>query len=139
MRLLVDTHCWLWQLDSPERLNDAAREALTDGENEIFFSAASVWEIVIKTSIGKLSLPVPPREFIPSRLAALRHQSLAITQAHALALASLPLHHRDPFDRILIAQTRSEGLTLVTADAALVAYDVEILWANTTPAPSRPA
>lgn len=104
-----------------------------DPGNEIYFSAASAWEIVVKFALGKLELPLPPTEYIPSRLARLGHQSLPILQSHALGIERLPLHHRDPFDRILIAQAQVEGLQLVTADKEITAYDVPIVWAGLAP------
>ena len=130
MRLLVDTHCWLWYLLAPERLNSKAQEILREPENEILFSAASAWEIVIKFSLGKLDLPLPPSEYIPNRLDLLGHQTLPIRQDHVLKIEALPAHHRDPFDRVLIAQAQAESLPLMTADSAITAYDVAILWAS---------
>ena len=130
MRLLVDTHCWLWYLLSPERLNTSAREHLQNPAHQIYFSAASAWEIVIKYGLGKLKLPLSPRQYIPSRLAALGHESLPITQEHTLGVEGLPAHHKDPFDRILIAQTLVEDLELVTADESLKRYEVDLLWAG---------
>lgn len=130
MRLLLDTHCWLWFLLTPERLNESAREALTETENEIFFSAASSWEIVVKFALGKLKLPQPPSEYIPDRLATLGHQPLPIRQDHVLQIEGLPPHHRDPFDRILVAQAQVESIQFMTADKILTAYDVPILWAG---------
>ncbi|HKI02469.1 MAG TPA: type II toxin-antitoxin system VapC family toxin [Thermoanaerobaculia bacterium] len=130
MRLLLDTHCWLWFLLTPERLNEEARKILIDNENEIFFSAASTWEIVIKFGLSKLKLPQPPSEYIPDRLTILGHESLPIRQEHVLRIEGLPSYHRDPFDRILVAQAQAESLQLMTADRVLTAYDVPILWAG---------
>jgi PIN domain nuclease of toxin-antitoxin system len=130
LRLLVDTHCWLWYLLAPERLNPQAQEILREPGNEIFFSVASIWEIVVKFALGKLELPLPPSEYIPNRIATLGHQSLPIRQDHVIRIESLPLHHRDPFDRILVAQAQVESLPLLTADGALTAYDVTVLWAG---------
>jgi PIN domain nuclease of toxin-antitoxin system len=130
LRLLVDTHCWLWYLLTPERLSKPAQEALRDPDNEIFFSVVSSWEIVVKFGLGKLDLPLPPSSYIPDRLAKLGHQTLSIHQGHVLQLEALPLHHRDPFDRLLVAQAQVEGLQLVTADEVLTAYDVPVFWAE---------
>ena len=130
MRLLVDTHCWLWYLLAPERLNPKAQEILRDPETEVFFSTASAWEIVVKFSLGKLELPLPPSRYVPDRLAALGHQSLPIRLDHVLKIESLPAHHRDPFDRILVAQAQVDSLSFLTADRLLVAYDVAISWAG---------
>lgn len=130
MRLLVDTHCWLWYLLSPEKLNSASRAVLDNGSHSIYFSTASAWEIVIKAALGKLELPLPPSQYIPDRLARLGHQSLPILQEHVLHLESLPAHHKDPFDRILVAQAQMEELQLVTADQSLKLYDLPLLWAG---------
>lgn len=130
MRVLVDTHCWLWQLGEPQRLGEEARTTLSLPENEVFLSAASAWEIVIKHALGRLSLPIPPTEYIPSRMAALGNISLPVTQTHVLRVEDLPLHHKDPFDRVLIAQALAEGLHFVTADPVLRMYQVPIIWAG---------
>lgn len=130
MRILVDTHCWLWCLLSPEKLNRESGTILQDPENEIYLSAASAWEIVIKYRLGKLEIPLKPSEYIPARLTALGHSSLPIEQKHVLAVGQLPDHHQDPFDRILVAQAQVEGMTLVTADKLLDLYDIPIIWAG---------
>jgi PIN domain nuclease of toxin-antitoxin system len=136
LRLLVDTHCWLWFLLSPEKLNAASREALSDGEHSIYFSTACAWEIVIKEALGKLELPLPPSKYIPARLSQLGHEQLPILQEHVLELEKLPAHHRDPFDRILLAQARIEELLLVTADRTFALYDQPLLWAGPGTLPS---
>ncbi len=130
MKILIDTHCWLWWLANPDHLNDYARQLIADSQNTILLSAASAWEIMIKVAVDKLSLPEPPVRYIPSRLAAQGMTSLAIEQVHVLQVASLPLHHRDPFDRILIAQSQVEKLQLLTADRQLAVYDTQMLWAG---------
>lgn len=130
MKILLDTHCWLWYLLSPERLNSSVQDILRDSDNEVFLSVGSAWEIVIKAGLGKLSLPLPATEYIPDRLKVLGHQSLPVLQHHVLQVAQLPAHHRDPFDRLLVAQARVEELQLMTADPAIRAYDVPILWAG---------
>ncbi|HEY9420902.1 MAG TPA: type II toxin-antitoxin system VapC family toxin [Thermoanaerobaculia bacterium] len=130
MRLLIDTHCWLWYLLEPEKLNPDAQTALREPENEVFFSAASAWEIVVKFALGKLDVPLPPSKYIPDRLRALGHRELPIRQDHVLRIEALPAHHRDPFDRLLVAQAQEEALTLVTADKVLKSYDVPVLWAG---------
>lgn len=130
MRLLVDTHCWLWFLLSPEKLNPASQEALSGSDHSIYFSAASAWEIVIKAALGKLELPLPASQYIPDRLSELGHQRLPILQEHVLQLENLPAHHKDPFDRILLAQAQVEELLLVTADGKLTEYGVPLLWAG---------
>lgn len=130
MKLLVDTQCWLWWFAQPERLSEEAIAHIADEANELWFSVASIWEIGIKAAIGKLSLPEPIDRYISSRMVQLRTQSLEITATHALQAAALPLHHRDPFDRMLIAQAQLGNMTLVSADAMFRQYsDVSILWA----------
>ena len=124
MRILLDTQCWLWMSLSPERLSVRARRLVEDQENVLYLSAASAWEIAIKHALGKLRLPEPPETFVPARIAALAVQPLPIEHEHALRVARLPPHHRDPFDRVLVAQAQIEDVPILTADAALAAYDV---------------
>lgn len=125
MRFLLDTHFLLWWLNDDPLLGDRARELIATPENLIFFSAASVWEIRIKEAIGKLDIP---DEFADT-LAAQAFEPLAVTPGHAHALRSMPLHHRDPFDRMLVAQARTEQLTIVTRDPIIGQYDVTVLLA----------
>jgi PIN domain nuclease of toxin-antitoxin system len=130
VKLLLDTQCWLWWFAQPERLSEEAITHIVDETNELWFSVASIWEIGIKVAIGKLPLPESPDKYIPSRMGQLGVRSVEITATHALRAAALPLHHRDPFDRMLIAQAQLEDMTLVSADAMLRQYsDVSILWA----------
>jgi PIN domain nuclease of toxin-antitoxin system len=129
VKILIDTGCWLWSLTAPERLNRKAARVLSDRAHTVYLSAASTWEIVIKVALGKLHLPEPPGKYIPSRMAALDVLSLPVEHSHALRVFHLPPHHRDPFDRILIAQAQTESLILLTADRSFAAYDVDILWA----------
>lgn len=135
MKFLVDTHCWLWGVTSPERLRPSAAELLESTDNTAVFSAVSALEIAIKFSLGKLRLPEPPETFVPSRVATLSMVSLPVHLGHALRVALLPHHHRDPFDRLLVAQSQIEGLPLMTADAAIAAYDIEVIWAGRGRAP----
>jgi len=130
MRLLLDTHCWLWWFANDRRLGPSARDLIGDGENEILFSAASSWEIAIKTSLGKLTLPEPPERYVPNRLTAGGMQGLAIEHIHALKVASLPPHHHDPFDRIIVAQAQVEGLSVITVNENVAAYEIDALWAG---------
>lgn len=132
MKILVDTGCWLWSLTAPEHLNKKARELLSDRAHALYLSAASSWEIAIKASLGKLHLPEPPEKFMPRRMAALDILGLPVEHAHALRVFDLPWHHRDPFDRILIAQAQLESLSILTADPVFGAYDVATLWAGRT-------
>lgn len=129
MRLLLDTQCWLWWFAQPEKLSETVIEQITDEANEIWFSVASVWELGIKVSIGKLPLPEKIDDYISTRMTQLGARSLEITAAHAFQVAALPLHHRDPFDRMLIAQAQSEEMTLVSADSIFNQYEVSLLWA----------
>ena len=123
MRLLLDSQVVLWSLQSPERLATGAVAAITDPANSVDVSVASLWELAIKQSIGKLKVDGDLREH-------LRLQSfseLPVLGEHALAVRDLPLHHRDPFDRLLIAQAMCEELTVVTSDRAFAVYDVPIM------------
>jgi PIN domain nuclease of toxin-antitoxin system len=126
--ILLDTHVWLWLNGALERIPAPLLEILSDRREEVFFSAVCAWEIGIKHAGGRLSLPDPPETYIPERLKSNGFRSLAIQQRHALRAASLPLHHRDPFDRMLVAQAQLENLRLVTADPLLSRYPVDILW-----------
>lgn len=123
MRFLLDTHCWLWMQVSPERISAQVLDQLTDPENALFLSSASSWEIAVKWALGRLPLPQPPAEYVPRRLERQGVVGLPIQHRHALHTASLPPHHRDPFDRLLVAQAQLEELTLVTADNKLAAYE----------------
>lgn len=129
MRLLLDTQCWLWWFAQPEKLSESVIEQIADEANEIWFSVASVWEMGIKVSIGKLPLPGKIDDYVSTRMTQLGARSLEITASHALRVAALPLHHRDPFDRMLIAQAQAEAMTLVSADLAFSQYEVSLLWA----------
>jgi PIN domain nuclease of toxin-antitoxin system len=127
VKVLVDTHCWLWLCVSPERFTRTTLDRLLDPGTERLLSAASVWEMVIKYDLGKLPLPVHPRDFVPTRLETTQTGVLEISADHALRIADLPRHHRDPFDRMIVAQALVEGARLLTADRALKAYGVELL------------
>jgi PIN domain nuclease of toxin-antitoxin system len=123
--LSLDTHAFLWWLDDPTLLSEAARQAIGDGRRAVYVSAAVIWEIVIKRSLGKLDAP----DDIESAMAANRFLPLPVTVPHALAVGSLPDLHRDPFDRLLIAQARHEGLKLVTRDPLIARYGVPLILA----------
>lgn len=129
MRLLLDTHVWLWMQTTPERLGPAL-PAIEDPTNELLLSAASSWEIAIKWALGRLSLPEPPRLYVPRRVQTSAVTPLPIEHAHALAVADLPRHHRDPFDRMLVAQATTDRLPLVTADRAFAPYEVDVIEAG---------
>lgn len=128
MRLLLDTHVFLWAIAEQSRLSDRVRSWLEDGDNEAWVSIASIWEIAIKAGLGQLRLPTDLGGFLARHLALSDFRVLPIGLEHAVAVRDLPLHHRDPFDRMLIAQSRTEGLALVTRDARMKAYEVEVLW-----------
>ena len=130
MKLLLDTHVFLWWAAGDPRVSPKAAYALEDMSNELFFSAASVWEMAIKVSVGKLQLVGPAHEVIPRYLAIGGVQSTATLrgQARVHLLAALPRHHNYPFDRMLIAQAQIEGLTLLSSDAMFSRYDVQLLW-----------
>jgi PIN domain nuclease of toxin-antitoxin system len=121
---LLDTHALIWALTTPERLREPMRTALADPATEVSVSAASTWEIAIKASLGKL--PPPPAD-LADVLTRLGFRPLSVTVEDALAVQALPFHHRDPFDRLLVAQALRHGLTFVTADAHLAAYGASIL------------
>ena len=127
MRLLLDTHVFLWYIAGDPLLPAAFRGPIQNSANEVYLSVASVWEAVIKFGIGKLPLPAPPQDYLPRQRE--RHQiaSLPINEATFIDLAKLPLLHRDPFDRILIAQALQHDLTLATVDDEVRAYPVKLL------------
>lgn len=127
MRALFDTNCWLWWHLEPERLAETTRAAIADASNELYVSSIVPWEIAIKHRRGKLSLRRPFDDLVPAMLAATRGVALPVERRHALQVARLPLHHHDPFDRMLIAQAQVEGLTILTADPQFRRYEVEVL------------
>jgi PIN domain nuclease of toxin-antitoxin system len=127
MRLLLDTHVFLWYISADPHLPVAFRDAIRDPANEVYLSVASVWEAVIKYALGKLPLPAPPAEYLPAQREAHRIATLPVEEDALAHLASLPPLHRDPFDRILIAQALLRGLTLVTVDDAVRLYPVAMM------------
>ena len=124
MRLLLDTHAALWFLSDDERLSESAKKHLADDTNRVMLSAAVVWEVAIKSSLGKLSVP---EEYV-SLLLTGGAQALPVNIEHAAAVEHLPWHHRDPFDRVLVAQAAVERAALVSNDEALRPYGVELVW-----------
>ena len=128
MRLLLDTHALLWWIADDDRLSARARALVGDGANEVFVSAVSAWEIVVKAGIGRLEVPEPIDRFVVAQLEANAFHPLAITMRHALGLATLPDVHRDPFDRMLASQAVAEELTLVSGDRIFAAYPVTTEW-----------
>ena len=127
-RFLLDTHTFLWLATDPERVRPEVRSRLADASAEVWLSVASIWEMAIKTSLGKLSLRTPLGELVTAQCEAMSLSLLEVGRAHALGVESLPFHHRDPFDRLLVAQAVSEQLILVSADASLDAYPINRLW-----------
>ena len=130
MKLLVDTQCWLWMLADPDRLSRRARRMLERSDRELYLSAASAWEIAIKWGLGKLTLPSDPVEYVSSRVGQSGVVPLPIKHSHALQVARLAPHHRDPFDRLLVAQAQVEDMTILTGDRQLQLYGVRIEWAD---------
>jgi PIN domain nuclease of toxin-antitoxin system len=130
VRLLVDTQAWLWMLSEPDRLSRRARRLVQRSDSELFLSAASAWEIAIKWGLGKLTLPGDPAEYVPSRMERSGVIPLPIKHAHVVQVARLPSHHRDPFDRVLVAQASLEEMTLLTGDRQLEPYGIRIEWAD---------
>ena len=127
MRLLLDTHCWLWLHTAPDRFGPGTLALLSNANNEILLSAASSWEIAIKYALGKLPLPAAPSTYVPSRMAASGTTPLVVEHSHALRVAELPAHHNDPFDRLIIAQAQLESLDVLTADPMFSRYDVQLV------------
>jgi PIN domain nuclease of toxin-antitoxin system len=130
MKYLLDTGVWLWSLWDPDRISRKAHEALADLNRDIFLSAVTSWEVAIKSATGKLTLPEAPGTYVPRRMADQGLRPLPVSHQHALAVFGLPDHHRDPFDRMLIAQANLEDMILITADRAIEKYPVNILWAG---------
>lgn len=128
MRALLDTHVFLWAIAADERLSERAREVIEDGANEIMFSAASAYEIAWKAARGRLQLPESPETFVLDRLDRLGFEPLPVSVRHAVRAAALPHHHADPWDRLLVAQAGDEGIPLITADAMIARYDLDVLW-----------
>ena len=128
MRILLDTHVLLWWITDSARLSSSARQHLALGSNQLFWSAASSWEVGIKFALQRLLLPAPPEDFLPLHLELNAIERLAISERHAYRAAALPHHHADPFDRMLVAQAQLEGLRIVSVDPLLARYDVKIIW-----------
>jgi PIN domain nuclease of toxin-antitoxin system len=128
VRLLLDGHALIWAVDSPARLGRQAASAVADPANELLLSAGTIWEVSIKVGLGKLSLSSPFRQWMLRALSDLGATLLPITVEHADAQSALPDHHRDPFDRLLVAQAQIEQALLVSADALFDRYAVSRLW-----------
>lgn len=128
MKALLDTPTFLWWITDDARLSPSVRQLMGNGQNRLFFSAASGWEIAIKTRLGRLDLPGEPAAFILGQLACNAIEVLPVQLSHALEVYALPDHHRDPFDRLLIAQSQVEGLPLLTRDPLIAQYAVDTIW-----------
>ena len=128
MQALLDTNAFLWWVTNDPKLSATARTIIANPNNDIFFSIVSAWEIVIKAQIGKLPLPESPDTYIPNRLAHYQFKTLSIEMEDVLQIWQLPSHHNDPFDRLLIAQSRVKKLPILTADSKFSLYDVNVIW-----------
>jgi PIN domain nuclease of toxin-antitoxin system len=128
MKYLLDTMVWLWSVGSVENIGDAGLQILEDGGLDVCLSVVSSWEIAIKTRLGKYKLPQSPDRYLPKKLAQQGIRPLQVTLEHSLKVASLPLHHHDPFDRLLIAQAIVEKMVILTSDRVFAKYPVEVLW-----------
>ena len=128
MKLLLDTHAFLWWIGDDARLSDPARDAIADPDNEVSFSVASAWELAIKTGLGRFEPEGKLGSFLGEQVQRNSFQVLPVKLGHAVEVASLPNHHRDPFDRLLVAQAVVEGLTLVSRDPQLRKYAAPTLW-----------
>ena len=127
MRLLVDTHAFLWFVVGDSKLSRTARRTLEEENIELHLSAVSVWEMAIKSSLGRLTLPAPAAEYVADKMKAGLHV-LPVDWVHAAAVGQLPFHHRDPFDRLLVAQAQTERMPVVTSDRVFRRYGVTVIW-----------
>lgn len=128
MKYLLDTQAFLWWITDSKCLSNRAREIIQDGNNMLLLSAASGWEIAIKASLGRLELPDRPEKVIPEQLSLNNIQGLPVQMSHALHVHSLPQHHRDPFDRMLVAQCQLEEIPIITSDPQIAEYEVDVIW-----------
>ena len=129
MNILLDTQAFVWLASSPLRFKESVRAVLVDPRNRLFLSAASSWEIAIKVARGKLSLPLEPSAYVPSRMHRHSVTGLSIEHRHTLHVITLPPLHNDPFDRLLVAQAQIEEMALLTSDRQVAAYEVEVILA----------
>lgn len=128
MKYLLDTMVWLWSVGPAEKIGDAGLEILEDGNLDVSLSVVSAWEIAIKTRLGKYKLPESPDRYLPKKLSQQGIRPLQVTLEHSLKVGSLPLHHHDPFDHLLIAQAIVEKMVILTSDRVFADYPVEVLW-----------
>jgi PIN domain nuclease of toxin-antitoxin system len=127
-RYLLDTHTFIWWVEDSPKLSVTAREIIGKLDNACFFSLASAWEMAIKCSLGKLKLTVPLRKYIPEQMAANDFKLLPISFSHTCKVETLPLHHRDPFDRLLVVQAMTEKMAIISADTSLNDYHISRVW-----------
>jgi PIN domain nuclease of toxin-antitoxin system len=127
MRILLDTHIFLWFISGSTQLSTDVRDAIRDPDNEVYLSAVSIWEVIVKYQLGKLPLPEPPETYLPKQRDLHQIASLALDESSVMQLAKLPPLHRDPFDRMLICQALQNGLTISTVDSAVRAYPVNLM------------
>lgn len=128
MKYLLDTHTFLWWNMDDAQLSSLAKEIIADGANEIFLSAATAWEIAINTARGHLELPEDPTRYVSSRINLHGFQALPVQIHHAVQVYKLPMHHADPFDRLLIAQSQIESMPLISIDGEIWKYNIEVVW-----------
>ena len=128
MRILLDTCAFLWLVTDDPQASELSKEIFLNDDNELFLSAVTGFEIAVKYSLGKLRLTEAPKEFIANRIQANVLTELPVSMTHALILQNLPLHHKDPFDRLLVAQAMVNQIPLLSADQQLSAYDINRLW-----------
>lgn len=128
MRYLLDTMVWLWSVGPSQTIGTAGLKILASSEEEVYLSAASSWEIAIKTKLGKFQLPEAPGHYVPKRLSEQGIRSLPINQDHSLRVYDLPSHHSDPFDRLIIAQAMVEEMTVLTSDRVFEKYPIDVIW-----------
>jgi len=128
VKLLLDTHAFLWAIGDPGRLSPNSRNAIEDARNDLLLSLASVWEIAVKSGLGKLTIPKPAVPFVQRQVVLHRMAMLNIQVAHLAAVERIPAHHRDPFDRMLVAQALEERIPLISGDRQLRKYGLQIIW-----------
>jgi PIN domain nuclease of toxin-antitoxin system len=128
VKLLLDTHVFLWWIERNPHLSARASGLIADPDSEVFVSIVTVWEIAIKAALEQLEMPVDLGAFLRRQLQSNGFESLPVTFEHAVAVRDLPMHHRDPFDRLLVCQSRVESLALVSSDSAIAAYGADMVW-----------
>ncbi len=128
MKILLDTHVFLWLRNEPKQISEKVLTAYFDTDNEIYLSMASVWEMQIKYQLGKLELKLPLAELIEEQILNNDLQILPIETEHIFALANLPFHHKDPFDRIILIQSQLESLKLASVDTVFSSYNIDLFW-----------